>query len=513
MRRLPITLLLVLLVALAVLVGCGGSGGDPDADPAAVAPASAPVYLEANLDPGEDAEAVARKLSGSEDPGGELQRLFEKAVNEGGGDFSWKDDVESWIGDRIGVFFTSISADTDEFQGALVAPAEDADRAKEVLERDLAEADPDEQKPQVTDRTHRDVRYKVDTANDNAVAIVDDYAVFGSERGVKAAIDAADGDSLADAKPYKDARAEVTDDGVAFAYVRASTLLSGLGPQGAALRPLLGQIGETIGIAVDAEQDAIRVETASLGARGGRSGSGDVLGTLPGDSWLAFGVADIGGQLSDALRQFGQLGAFGGIDIEQALEQVQQQTGIDIREDLIAWMGDGGLFVRGTSVSELGGALVVESSDPARTARVIPRLGRFLESALEARVSPLSRSGVDEGVTVRFPQVPLPIHLAAAGDRFIVAVTDGALDAALSPDSPLSESPAFRDAGSKLGDGIKPSFFVDLAPVKTLLDETGVLRSEDGRKAGEVLERLSTIAAGGKREGDVGRGRLVVGVK
>jgi Protein of unknown function (DUF3352) len=515
MNRLLIT---PLLAVLALAAGCGGSGGDPDADPASIVPARAPVYLEATLDPDDDVRAVARKLAGTDDPGGELQKLFERAVNEGGGDFSWKDDVEPWIGDRVGIFVTSVtaSASSPDAEAALVAPTDDPDKAQEFLERELAERESGEPAPKVADRKHRDVEYKVDTAGDNAVAIVEDFAVTGTERAVRGAIDAAEGDALSDADAYKQARDQVSDEGVAFGYVRLSALVGALGPQGAALRPLLGQAGETIGIALDASDDALRVETASLGVRGGggaAAGPGEVLAGLPGDAWLAAGVSDIGGQIDRALRQFGQLGAFGGIDLEQILGQIKQQTGIDVREDLISWMGDGGLFVRGGSLSEIGGALVVKSSDPARTERVIPRLGRFLEQVAEARVSPLRRSGVDAGVTLRFEQVPLPIHLAAAGDQFVVAVTDGALDAALDPGRPLSESPAFKQAGEQLGDGIAPAFFLDVAPVRALLDETGALEGADAKRAREVLDRLTGIAAGGKREDDVQRGRLVVGVK
>ena len=53
------------LAVLALAAGCGGSGGDPDADPAAMVPARAPVYVEASIKTDDDFEAVAKKLSGS----------------------------------------------------------------------------------------------------------------------------------------------------------------------------------------------------------------------------------------------------------------------------------------------------------------------------------------------------------------------------------------------------------------------------------------------------------------
>src|SRR5690606_3031725 len=134
-------------------------------------------------------------------------------------------------------------------------------------------------------------------------------------------------------------------------------LVNQLGPQGAALQPLLGQIGDTTAFALVAESDAIRIETASIGVEGeGALDAGEMLGQVPGGAWLAVGTADIGGQLERALQQFGQLGAFGGVDIEQVLGQIQQASGIDLRADLLSWMGDGALFVRGQSIAELNGA-------------------------------------------------------------------------------------------------------------------------------------------------------------
>ncbi len=38
-------------------------------------------------------------------------------------------------------------------------------------------------------------------------------------------------------------------------------------------------------------------------------------------------------------------------------------------------MGDFGVFVRGTSLADLNGAVVVETTDPAASARLITRLG------------------------------------------------------------------------------------------------------------------------------------------
>ncbi len=90
-------MLAALLVA--VVAGCG-SKEETSADPAAVVPARAPVYVEATIPPPgatrDDALAAARKVLGTDDPVGRLQELFR---GKGG-----KGDVEPWIGDRVGAF-------------------------------------------------------------------------------------------------------------------------------------------------------------------------------------------------------------------------------------------------------------------------------------------------------------------------------------------------------------------------------------------------------------------------
>jgi hypothetical protein len=510
--------LLAACAAVPALAACGGdSGGNPDADPAALAPARSPVYLEATLNPDGDLEEavreLGRKLGGTEDVGAEIKRVIERETREDGDrDFSFDEDVEPWLGDRVGIFFHDISGTDEEPEGAVVFATKDPDKAREALEGDLASLDGGK-KGEVVSRTYRDTDYKVERTEGDAVAILDDYAVFGDETGVKAAIDAREGEALADADAFKRARDQVPDDGLGFGYLGVRQLVSALGPQGAAVRPLLSSVGDSIAIALDAEKDAIRFDTASLGADAPPgAGPGKVLPELPGDSWAAFGTADVGGTVERALRQFGQLGALGGVDIEQ---QLREQLGIDVQRDVVSWMGDAGVFVTGSSLDSIGGGLVVEVKDRARAVAAVPKLARLAASAGELRVSPLRVDGVDAGFRLRSAAVPVPIDMGVTeDDRFVLAAGSGAFEAATSGSDRLGESQAFRDATEKLGDGFKTSFFVDLAPVRELISGLGLDDAgETERRVMKALEALTTVSAGGKREGEVSRGRLVIGVK
>ena len=516
--------LLSLALAALAAAGCGSSGGDPDADPAALVPARAPIYLEADLklegDEQDAVNALGQKLAGTDRPGADLKRLIERELREDDRDFSFAKDIDPWLGDRIAVFVSriAVSGTSPKAQAAVVAPAEDTGKARTALEAALRERDAGEPAPRVVERTYRDVDLKVETTRDTAVAIVDDYAVVGDEGAVKAAIDAREGEALAGADAYRQARAEVAEDGLGIAYVGTSQLISALGPRAAAVRPLLGRAGRSLAVALDADPDALRIESAAVGVTGPapRGDAARVVGDLPGAAWLAAGTPDVGTQLEESLRQAGQLGAFGGIDLEQILGQVERQTGIDVRKDLVSWMGDAGLFVQGDTLGDLSGALVMRSKDPGASRGLVPKIARTVRRfapGVTVRPLPASLADTDAGISLRFAGLPLPVHLAAKADRFVVAVTDAGLETALKPSRPLRASPAFQAAAGELGDGVRPSFFLDLAPVRELIDATGAAEGRDARRARRGLEALSSVVGGGAREGDVQRGRVVVGVR
>ena len=125
----------------------------------------------------------------------------------------------------------------------------------------------------------------------------------------------------------------------------------------------------------------------------------DLLDQLPADSWLAFAQTDFGSLLDYYVDAFA--GLVGGRD--QVERQFKAATGLDLQEDVIAWMGDFGVFVRGSTVAELDGALVVETTDEAAS-------GRFL-SALER----LARSHAESGIDIR------PLSAPGGGEGFVEA--------------------------------------------------------------------------------------------
>ena len=69
----------------------------------------------------------------------------------------------------------------------------------------------------------------------------------------------------------------------------------------------------------------------------------------------------------------------GGRDVVE--QQLRAATGLDLQKDVIDWMGDFGVFVRGASVASSTARSMIETSDEAASARFIAALERLREDA------------------------------------------------------------------------------------------------------------------------------------
>jgi hypothetical protein len=431
-------ILAVSLLALTALVGAAcGSSDESTADPAAVAPARAPAYVEVTValegKEREDALAAARKVLGTDDPADALRRMLRSPG-----------DVDPWLGDRIGAFLQPGARGG----AGLVAAVSDGDAARDWVERQGTR----------TER-HRDTEIRLGDAGD-AFAVVDDRVVTGPPAAVKAAIDAAEGDALADADAFEDALDRVQGpDGIGRAYLAPRALLETQVAGGAAggmfgslaVGALTDALPTAAGAKLRANGSRILADVATIGgARPGQPPDPEDLAAVTGTAWLAAGLGNVGERLKASL---------GGS--EALLGLVGAQAGLDLDRELLGWMGDGTFVLTGPSIAQPRGALVVASTDPAATRAVIPKLGALVTRfAPGATVRTLRAAGVDAGITVRVQGVPAPVHVAAAGDRFVVAAGQQALREAIDPSSRLGDDPDFRAAAATLGDGLRPTVFV-----------------------------------------------------
>jgi hypothetical protein len=170
---------------------------------------------------------------------------------------------------------------------------------------------------------------------------------------------------------------------------------------------------------------------------------------------------------------------------------------------VLDWMGDFGLFVRGTSVANLNGGLVVETTDPAATERFILSLGRLAraQGGSGTTIAPLSAPGGGKGFTIRDDEVPQPIHVFLRGDRFVIAYGDEAATDAIEPSQTLGDSQAFSDAAGSIK-GSDASFFLDMPAVLGLIDSTEISADPQWQTVKPYLEPLRSLVGGTSGNGD-----------
>jgi hypothetical protein len=386
MPRILLTLT-ALLTAIVVAAGCGSDESSSSAA-AGLAPAGSVMYGEASLKPEGDQKAaidsLIEKFPGQGSAGDRIRSLMEKAFSESDSGLSYGKDVEPWLGDEAAFFLTRLGANGDNGDGGLLVATEDEEKAKAALDKAI-----DGKKAE-----YKGTEYF--TEENGAAGVVDGWVVIATVPGLKAAVDVADdGRSLEDDEDFQKTLENAPEERLGYFYINSPAFVKALqqSPGGAQLGQFREFFKEPFLATINADDSGVRFEATvpkSLAAGFPVVAEGaDLAGQLPADSWLAMAQPDLGKTVDRYVTAFGaQLG--GRDTIEQ---QFKSTTGLDLQEDVLSWMGDWGVFVRGTSVAELNGALIVETSDeektrsPASLARMpIPasRLGRWRSTA-EAR--------------------------------------------------------------------------------------------------------------------------------
>ena len=500
-RRLALASLLLALP----LAGCGASG---TAAPTQIAPASSLIYGEASLKPEGDqkqaVDALLRKLPQGGQGG--VSALLDKAFRKSDSGLSYNKDIKPWLGDSAAFFAAGVSKNGKLSAAAALIATTDEKAAMDAVEKGA--------KGKARDASYQDIDYKR-LERGSAAGIVQGNLVIGTERGFKVAVDASEGDKgapIGDSEAYEKALEGAPDDRLAFLYFNgprfADAARGTLG--GNAVAPLARLLKEPYIATVDADDDALEF-ASTLPASLSRTflpifGKGsDVIESLPGDAWGALGQPELGKTLDTYIDLFAaSVGGRGVIE-----QQVRQATGLDLKRDITGWMGDFGVFVRGTRMAALNGALVIETSDAAAAKRALDVLQRQLSRSSDARVGRLTAPGGGDGFTVRNSDTPKPVHIFERDDRVVVAYGDEAAADAVKADEPLGDASAFDAAAGTLGDGYDVSTYIDMKPIIALAESSGAASSADWREAKAYLEAIGAVIGGTKEEG----GKLVSKVR
>jgi Protein of unknown function (DUF3352) len=512
MRKLLITIAALSATALPV-TGCGDD--DQAASSAAeLVPSGAALYGEATLEPEGDQkralDSILSKFPGGGQAGEKLKEAIEKGLNESGAGITFEDDIEPWLGGEAAFFAGGIDASGEFRESALLVATDDEDAAEDAIEKSA--------EGEITRKDYNGVEYLMDQSegDSDTAAVFDGFVVIGNEAGVKAAIDAGKGDStLSDNENFKDALGRAADDRLGLFFVNTPVLADTIERTGTPLPDAFKRYLEEPFVAtVDADDDGVLVEATipeELGKAFALFGQGsDLLTDMPADSWLALAQTDFGKLLDSYVEAFG--GAVGGRAVIE--QQFRAATGLDLQRDVIDWMGDFGLFVRGTSVSDLDGALVIETSDEAASKRFIDALERLARNEAEGdvRIGPLTAPGGGEGFTGEDPDVPKPIHVFQKDGRVVFAYGDAAARDATAAGQKLGDSPDFAATRDSLGN-YEVSFYMLMRPVLELADSAGASSDPDWAEVKPYLDAITGIVGGTSGEGDDMKSALKVVVK
>jgi Protein of unknown function (DUF3352) len=556
--------------------GCGSSGSSGSSvDPANAVPASAALYAGAVVRPEGSLQKAARNagqtLTHQADP---YLRLLTALQTPGSGTLDFKRDIAPWLGPRAGVFLSAAGTSDAEaavgklltlvqqgllgqssssgafpfaahsVEGAFVLDTRDVAKARSFVKALAGRAG-------AHTASYRGVAYQVN-AGGVAFAIVARLVVIGTEPALHSVIDTTSGGpALARANDYAKLLAAAPSGALAHLYANPEALSAGKSAtaqdSSSAFSLLAG--GRTVNVSLVPSDTSINVDADTLATTSTQAGatSGGLLsdssdasramGELPGESWLAVGLGDVGNALGHgggALRGIASLaglitgsgsdeGQAAGISVSGLLAGILQPLrelggeSAQAQHELTSWMGSAGLFAEGTGLLELRGGIAIESNNPDLSRAAVAKLAAKLRKS-GGSVQNAAIPGTDAAVAARLSGLPVVLYIANGQDasgktKFVIGIGEASVQTALSPSSELSSAAAFGTASAALG-GAQPSVIVDFPTLLGLIEGVGL--SEDPTISPFVpyLRSLTTLSGGGASAGGgIERFKLVLGLQ
>jgi hypothetical protein len=506
-RRVIALLLACLALPAAILTGCGGGGSSSvDVGPAAAVPADTPIYLDATVKPTGSAQTDAKEALGkvlnTNDPGAKIISLIDQQKTTTGQPVNYQTDIAPWLGQKVGVFFTTLGQTSD---GAAVVETTNPGAALAFAKKSNGTSGA----PKSVDG----VTYQLAKDGKTAYGTDGNFLLVGDETGVQAAIKADHGDSLGDDSDFKNAIGDLPSDRLGTLYTVPKNFIAALGPaqfdpqQQQQLEQIAGDtLDQPAAGALTATADTFQLE-ATGGSSGFDTPESSLIGDVPGQAWLAFGIGNLGDTVKQELDQLkNQIPNF---DAVQA--QIQQATGSSL-EQLTSALGDSVLYVQGTTQSTLTGALVIQSKDTALTGRLLNQLHGLLQLG-SGGVKPLQLSGGGTGFQINDPTVaPRPVELAQQGDKLVIGYGAGSAEASLTPAQTLSDSPTFKAAHDQIS-SLGTDLFLNLQSVFALAESSGAKSDPQYVQAKPYLDALNYVVTGSGSSGDKAEFKAVLGLK
>lgn len=431
-----------------------------------------------------------------------LEGFLDSALSGTGIDFTH--DVEPWVGRQVAFAVLPPSNDGAPGVAAFVA-ARDTDRALDAVHEARAEAG-----VALDSGSYRDATYETGPAG-TTTGIVRDFLVIASDvDSFRRVVDASEGDSLGSRDAFESTVSLLPPDRSALFYVSLPGIvrqLEGAGVPVSRIEALTGVAPVAIGGYL--RPDGIVLESAS------RSNSPDTkpgvgaIARVPRGAWAAIGLRDLGPTLRTGVANIPS--GTPGLVAEVVLGQLESVTGLDVREDVLPWMGDAALFAEGAR--SFRGGLVVATDDPQSSTEAVARIGEGLR---DQGVPAVVQRHDASHATVAFADPSLPSLVELVARPAAVWLTYGA-NTPDEIDGATLDGRAFRAAEDALR-GYAMAGFLDVAGAVAFAEQqylrtSAALPPDYLARVKPNLEPLSYVVAGTRTSDGVTSVRIKIGVE
>jgi hypothetical protein len=508
--------------ALALIVGCGGGdggnggSGSVSAEAAGFAAPGSLVYLEANLRPtGElksNVDAAAKKVVGNDDFSQFIVSKLEASAGDEGKPVDFAKEVEPWLGKTAGVSFARMQGEGELSEPVIAIQTTEPKETQRFIEKRTSQGS----KPYKAG-TYKGFKFEVGGSEGNAIGLVGNWALLADgEKEFKAAVDAYEGDSLADEARFADAFAEATKGSLADIYIDVGGIVEKsegeVDPQlQAALEGAGVDTGEATAVAsVIPSADQIQIDlSGDLGEQPPEGNGSKLLGSLPADSNGAVALAGFTEQFEEAVDNLDENGS--PPDLEPGeLKSTLNKAGVDI-DKIAASLEEAALFVEGSDQQSAGGALVVTAKNE-EAAEAVTGLGTLLRGAGVPGITAVT--GKASGFSIHsFEPAGKAIVVVGKGNRIAIGYGLPAALSGLNAGSgpTLSGTAGYKEAVASLGK-TPISAYVD-GPSALRLAEALVPHSKtDFWEAVPYLKKITFIAAGSGANGELATAKLIAGL-
>jgi hypothetical protein len=452
---------------------------------------------------------------------------------------TFSEDIKPWIGTSAAFFvnnlkdtYSGVSNDPEVTLVVLVRDTSSADRFIKKMKAGIK----DKQDAEVEDTRYQNVTiYSFqDEYDSSTLAFARSGKVFlvsNTLEGIKAAIDAQKGDSLAKEATFQQLMKVLPSDGAVNLYIPSSTV-STLMDEGADMSSLsygsfvAADFYKASAMSVSFEKAGVAIESAvayDLDAMSNNEkilvqsseGASRLVKDFPEDTLFFIGGSHL--DLAWAAYHDMLVDAVGQSDFDQAMSMVEESAGFNPDKDLLPIM-DGqyamGIFADQNGLlaelaeAKLGIQMIFESSNSDRLRSYSADISDLL-TASDVSVDHNS-SGAMDTWDVSEPYLEMDLFSFGVNDDALILSTDTHdMHDAFDRSSSLEDSSTFKNAWSSIGNGMTPVFYMDFPALLNAIIETpdADLTSEDVA----VLKPIQTIVMGiSKLQGNIQQSKILI---